>query len=290
MTTAAGAGGEDPLGRGARLGGGVGDLPGGHGQALGDEQRLGVGFLDLHAMAGSAGRATSARRPGRLMVAASDERRTREDRNEPRPVASPYSVSAATWAAPPPRGVMQRDLVERARQGDHDAFAALAGAAISRLDAAAWLILRDPEQAKDAVQNTLVRAWRDLPTLRSPDRFDAWLHRLLYRACIDEARRLRRHRVDVELTPIDPPVVDDMSRRSPTATSSNVASAAWSRRRGRSSSFITTSTCHCRRSPSRSGSRSGRRNRACTVRSGSMRAALDADARPRSEITEGRLA
>ena len=95
---------------------------------------------------------------------------------------------------------MQRDLVERARTGDHDAFAELAGAAISRLDSAAWLILRDPEQAKDAVQNALVRAWRDLPTLRDPDRFDAWLHRLLVRACIDEARRLRRHRVDVELT------------------------------------------------------------------------------------------
>ena len=106
---------------------------------------------------------------------------------------------------------MQQELVERARRGDHDAFATLAGAAIFRLDAAARLILRDPDQAKDAVQETLVRAWRDLPTLRSPDRFDAWLHRLLYRACIDEARRLRRHRVDVELSPIDPPMVGDMT-------------------------------------------------------------------------------
>jgi RNA polymerase sigma-70 factor (ECF subfamily) len=102
---------------------------------------------------------------------------------------------------------MQRDLVERARRGDHDAFAELAGAAISRLDSAAWLILRDPEQAADAVQNALVRAWRDLPTLRDPDRFDAWLHRLLVRSCIDETRRLRRHRVDVEITPIDAPTV-----------------------------------------------------------------------------------
>ena len=104
---------------------------------------------------------------------------------------------------------MQQELVERAQRGDHDAFAALAGAALFRLDAAARLILRDPDQAKDAVQEALVRAWRDLPTLRSPDRFDAWLHRLLYRACIDESRRLRRHRVDIELTPIHSPVVDD---------------------------------------------------------------------------------
>jgi RNA polymerase sigma-70 factor (ECF subfamily) len=102
---------------------------------------------------------------------------------------------------------MQRELVERARRGDHDAFATLAGAAISRLDSAAWLILRDPEQAKDAVQNALVRAWRDLPTLRDPDRFDAWLNKLMIRAAIDEAKRLRRHRVDVELTQIVTPAV-----------------------------------------------------------------------------------
>ena len=100
---------------------------------------------------------------------------------------------------------MQRDLVERARDGDHDAFAELAGAAISRLDSAAWLILRDLEGARDAVQNALVRAWRDLPTLRDPDRFDAWLHRLLVNACIDEARRVRRHRADVELLDLHQP-------------------------------------------------------------------------------------
>jgi RNA polymerase sigma-70 factor (ECF subfamily) len=98
---------------------------------------------------------------------------------------------------------MQRDLVERAQEGDHDAFAALAGAAISRLDGAAWLILRDAEQARDAVQNALVRAWRDLPTLRDPERFSPWLHQLLVRACIDEARRLQRHRLDVELVNLD---------------------------------------------------------------------------------------
>ena len=89
---------------------------------------------------------------------------------------------------------MQQELVERARRGDHDAFAVLAGTAISRLDGAAWLILRDADLAKDAVQNALVRAWRDLPTLRDPDRFDAWLNRILVRACIDESRRIRRHR------------------------------------------------------------------------------------------------
>ena len=72
----------------------------------------------------------------------------------------------------------QRELVGRAKRGDHDAFAQLVDPALARLDAAARLILRDPELARDAVQEALIRTWRDLPGLRDPDRFDAWLHRL----------------------------------------------------------------------------------------------------------------
>jgi RNA polymerase sigma-70 factor, ECF subfamily len=108
---------------------------------------------------------------------------------------------------------MGRELVERARKGDHDAFAELAGAAISRLDATAWLMLRDQDRAMDAVQNTLLRAWRDLPTLRDPDRFEPWLHRLLVNACIDEIRRVKRRRLDVEITNTThlPSVADDAS-------------------------------------------------------------------------------
>ena len=102
-------------------------------------------------------------------------------------------------------------LVEQARQGDHDAFAVLAGAAIARLDAAARLILRDPELARDAVQDGLVRAWRDLRSLRDADRFDAWIHRLIVNACLDIARGRRRRAIEVEITPIDAPVTTDIA-------------------------------------------------------------------------------
>ena len=106
-----------------------------------------------------------------------------------------------------------RTLVERAGRGDHDAFAVLASAASARMDAAARLILRDRELARDAVQNALVRAWRDLPGLRDPDRFDAWLHRLLVNSCLDELRRVRRRPIEVEILPIDEPTIGDSARR-----------------------------------------------------------------------------
>ena len=164
---------------------------------------------------------------------------------------------------------MTRDLVERARKGDHDAFAELAGAAISRLDATAWLMLRDADRATDAVQNALVRAWRDLPTLRDPDRFDAWLRRLLVNACIDEIRRVRRRHLDVDITDLsNPPSIADAASAIADRDQLERPSAGSSPRSGRSSSCITTSTCRCRRSRRRSGSRWARPSPACTAGSG----------------------
>jgi RNA polymerase sigma-70 factor (ECF subfamily) len=101
--------------------------------------------------------------------------------------------------------------VERAARGDQDAFGLLVHGSLARLDAVARLILRDADLARDAVQEALVRAWRDLPGLRDPDRFDAWLHRLAVRACLDFARHRRRRVIEVELTPFDDPPVSDTS-------------------------------------------------------------------------------
>jgi RNA polymerase sigma-70 factor (ECF subfamily) len=105
---------------------------------------------------------------------------------------------------------VQRDLVISARAGDHEAFSALAAASIRRLFAAARLILRDDEQAEDAVQDALVQAWLDIRGLRDPDRFDAWLHRLLVRGCYRAAKAARgRGVVEVLLVPSDAPTTRD---------------------------------------------------------------------------------
>ena len=105
----------------------------------------------------------------------------------------------------------QRSLVERAQRGEHDAFAVLATAAAPRLDRVARLIVRDPDLAQDAVQESLISAWRDLRALRDPDRFDAWLQRLTVRACVSIAKRQRRRAVEVELGTLDPPADGDVA-------------------------------------------------------------------------------
>jgi RNA polymerase sigma-70 factor, ECF subfamily len=106
---------------------------------------------------------------------------------------------------------MDRDLVVRARAGDRDAFSQLATASVGRLNAVARLIVRDEGRAEDAVQDALVDAWMDLRGLRDPDRFDAWLNRLLVHACRDVARRAsRRVRLEIPLEPTHEPVSPDV--------------------------------------------------------------------------------
>ena len=101
------------------------------------------------------------------------------------------------------------ELVLRAREGDRDAFDLLMTALIDHLFRIARLILRDIDRAEDAVQDTLVKCWRDLPGLRDPDRFDAWLQRTLIHACYAEARRKRLWTANVRVLPVDAPAGPD---------------------------------------------------------------------------------
>jgi RNA polymerase sigma-70 factor (ECF subfamily) len=100
---------------------------------------------------------------------------------------------------------LDRDLVEQAQRGDREAFAILARTRGDRLMAIAQRILRDVDRAEDAVQQTLVIAWRELPGLRDPDRFDAWLQRLLVNASYAEARRSRAWIASVRILPVEGP-------------------------------------------------------------------------------------
>jgi RNA polymerase sigma-70 factor (ECF subfamily) len=105
---------------------------------------------------------------------------------------------------------MQRDLVIRARSGDHDAFSTLAASAVDRLHRTAWLILRSNDDAADAVQEALLAAWLHIAAVRDPDRFDAWLNRLLVHACYRLARRTTRREVlEIPMSVPDPRAPQD---------------------------------------------------------------------------------
>jgi RNA polymerase sigma-70 factor (ECF subfamily) len=96
-------------------------------------------------------------------------------------------------------------LVERAREGDEVAFSELVDLDGDRCYAIAYRILRDVDRAQDAVQQAFLLAWRELPKLRDPERFDVWLHRLLVNACYEEFRRYRRWSTNVRALPVDGP-------------------------------------------------------------------------------------
>ena len=108
---------------------------------------------------------------------------------------------------------MDRDLVERAQRGDREEFAVLVHQVSDSLYAVAYRILRDTGLAEDALQNALILAWRRLPKLREPERFEAWIHRILVHACYDEAQRSRPWRTSVTRLPMDARSRDDDATR-----------------------------------------------------------------------------
>ncbi len=108
---------------------------------------------------------------------------------------------------------MERELVERAMHGDEEAFDTLVGRIGDSLHSVARRILRDTTLAQDATQQALLDAWRSLPQLRDPDRFEAWTYRLLVNACYAEARRERRHSGNLRLLPHDGGSAPDSSSR-----------------------------------------------------------------------------
>jgi RNA polymerase sigma-70 factor (ECF subfamily) len=102
-----------------------------------------------------------------------------------------------------------RDVVEQAMRGDREAFGWLVVRISDRMYAIATRILRDTHLAEDALQGALVTAWRQLPTLRDPDRFEAWVRKLVVHACYAEARRQRSWASNVRVLPVDGPAAPD---------------------------------------------------------------------------------
>ena len=86
-------------------------------------------------------------------------------------------------------------LVRRAKDGDARALEALCARHAPRVGRLAAHVLRDPEDAHDAAQDTLARLCVKIGQFRGEAAFSTWLHRLTLNACRDVAQRrgARRH-------------------------------------------------------------------------------------------------
>jgi RNA polymerase sigma-70 factor (ECF subfamily) len=108
-------------------------------------------------------------------------------------------IDRATAVAPAVPVPTRLDLVRMAASGDREAFERLIATSVDRSFRIARAILGGDADARDATQDAFISAWRDLPNLRDPARFDAWFDRILVNAC----RALLRGRMRVREISLD---------------------------------------------------------------------------------------
>lgn len=80
-------------------------------------------------------------------------------------------------------------LVARATDGDELAFAALVRKSEGTMFTAAMAILRNEQDALDAMQDAALKAWKKLPTLNEHAYFQTWITRITIHSAIDISRR-----------------------------------------------------------------------------------------------------
>lgn len=109
------------------------------------------------------------------------------------------TVASTLPAAPNPAGATDACLLERLRRNDAAAFEELVRAQGSRLLAVARRILRNDEDARDAVQEGFLSAFRALPEFNGQSRLATWLHRIVVNAALMKLRsRSRRPECSIE--------------------------------------------------------------------------------------------
>jgi RNA polymerase sigma-70 factor (ECF subfamily) len=101
------------------------------------------------------------------------------------------------------------DLVARTQRGDQQAFEALVLQSHTRLQTVAIGILRDAHSAEDAVQQAMLSIWRDIGDLRDPAKFEGWSYRLLVRICHAEVKRKRTRQADMPAEMVEEPAAAD---------------------------------------------------------------------------------
>ncbi|MGQ9456556.1 MAG: RNA polymerase sigma factor [Armatimonadota bacterium] len=86
-------------------------------------------------------------------------------------------------------------LISRFQQGETEAFDRLMASRMDKVFALAWSVLRDREEAKDAVQEVFIKLYKALPKFKPSDNLNGWLYRVCLNHCIDRKRSEGKRRV-----------------------------------------------------------------------------------------------
>jgi len=86
----------------------------------------------------------------------------------------------------------EKNLIQRAQKGSHDAFAALVEEHQRYVYNLAFRVVKDENEALDLTQETFVRAWTALPNFKGQSQFRTWLYRIVTNLCYNRLPNLRR--------------------------------------------------------------------------------------------------
>ncbi len=93
-------------------------------------------------------------------------------------------------------------LIRKILSGDDAAFGILVEKYQKSIHALAWRKTQDFHHAEDIMQDTFLRAYKKLPTLKNPTQFAGWLHVIADRLCIDWMRSQKSLMQSLEDTPV----------------------------------------------------------------------------------------
>src|ERR1700733_2630703 len=100
-----------------------------------------------------------------------------------------------------PEAAEDRHLLERACAGEQPAFASLVERHRGELHAHCYRMLGSVHDAEDALQDTLLRAWRALPRFQRRSSLRSWLYTIATNTCLDQIARRPKRVLPIEYGP-----------------------------------------------------------------------------------------
>ncbi len=106
----------------------------------------------------------------------------------------------------------ERELLEAARTGDNDAYGRLIGPYRAELHAHCYRMLGSVADAEDALQETLLRAWRGLARFEGRSSLRSWLYKIATNACLKAIERRPKRVLPIDYAPGPTPTTAPPSR------------------------------------------------------------------------------